>query len=97
MTTQIRISVRGLVEFIMRSGNIDNRRKAAAGSDVMLEGANIHRMIQRRMGKNYNAEVYLSCIVRRADFEILIDGRADGIILPSEDDEHFRSFTDKPE
>lgn len=96
MNTRINISVRGLVEFIMRSGNIDNRRKAAAGSDVMLEGANIHRMIQRRMGKNYRAEVYLSCIVRRADVEIVIDGRADGIILPSDDDEYIRSFTDDP-
>ena len=82
MITQIRISVRSLVEFIERSGNIDNRRKAAGGPEVMLEGANIHRMIQRRMGKDYHAEVYLSCIIDRPDYQIVLDGRADGIIIP---------------
>lgn len=66
----------------MRSGSIDNRRRAASGPEVMLEGANIHRMIQRRMGRDYHPEVYLSCTVRRRDYEIVIDGRADGIIIP---------------
>ncbi len=69
----------------MRSGNIDNRRKAASGPEVMLEGANIHRAIQRRMGRDYHAEVYLSCVIRRPDYEITVDGRADGIIIPSKD------------
>ena len=82
MISQIHISVRSLVEFIMRSGNIDNRRRASSGPEVMLEGANIHRMIQRRMGAGYHAEVYLSCIIERADVEIVLDGRADGIIIP---------------
>ncbi|MBR1909249.1 MAG: ATP-dependent DNA helicase, partial [Lachnospiraceae bacterium] len=82
MISQIHISVRSLVEFIMRSGNIDNRRKASSGPEVMLEGANIHRMIQRRMGAGYHAEVYLSCIIERADARIVLDGRADGIIIP---------------
>ena len=82
MITQIHISVRSLVEFILRHGNIDNRRKSASGPEVMLEGANIHRTIQRRMGKNYHAEVYLSCVIARADYEIRVDGRADGVIIP---------------
>ncbi len=92
MITQIHISVRSLVEFILRHGDIDNRRKASSGPEVMLEGANIHRMIQRRMGKNYHAEVYLSCITKCADCEIVVDGRADGIIIPTEDIAHFGSF-----
>ncbi len=81
MTSQIHISVRGLVEFILRHGDIDNRRKGSTGP-VMLEGANLHRMIQRRMGREYHAEVYLSCTIVRGDCEIIIDGRADGIIWP---------------
>ncbi len=81
--SQIHISVRGLVEFILRHGDIDNRRKSSSGPEVMLEGANIHRMIQRRMGRNYIAEVYLKCTVSRGDVDIVIDGRADGIIFPS--------------
>ncbi len=79
---QIHISVRSLVEFILRHGSIDNRRKAASGPEVMLEGANIHRMIQRRQGADYHAEVYLSYSVARKDYMIVIDGRADGIIRP---------------
>lgn len=82
MISRISISVRSLVEFIMRSGSIDNRRRASAGPEVMLEGANIHRMIQRRMGKDYHSEVYLSCTIFRKDYEIVIDGRADGVIIP---------------
>ncbi len=72
MISQIHISVRGLVEFILRHGDIDNRRKASTGP-VMLEGANLHRMIQRRQGREYHAEVYLSCMIRRGDCEIVID------------------------
>ena len=81
---EINISVRGLVEFVLRGGNIDNRRKASSGPEVMLEGANIHRMIQRRMGKSYHAEYYLCLSINRSDYLINIDGRADGIIIPSE-------------
>ena len=55
---EIRVSVRQLVEFILREGNIDNRR--TGGSDTaMQEGGRIHRMIQRRMGSDYHAEVML--------------------------------------
>lgn len=55
---EVRISVRSLVEFILRSGDIDNRR-AAAPENAMQEGSRIHRMIQRRMGPEYQAEVGL--------------------------------------
>ena len=47
---QIKISVRNLVEFILRSGDIDNRRGRAAQREAMQEGSRIHRKIQRRMG-----------------------------------------------
>lgn len=83
LIAQIHISVRGLVEFVLRHGDIDNRRKASSGPEVMLEGANIHRMIQRRMGSEYHAEQYLKYVYRREEYEIVIDGRADGIIIPS--------------
>ena len=35
---QIRISVRNLVEFVLRSGDIDNRRTAGAQREAMLAG-----------------------------------------------------------
>lgn len=75
----IRISVRAFVEFLLRSGDIDNRRKAVS-EDAMAEGARIHRMIQRRMGGNYRAEVTLSHTVGLPDYDIVIEGRADGIL-----------------
>lgn len=95
MIPEIRISVRSLVEFVMRSGDIDNRRKASSGPEVMLEGANIHRMIQRRAGKGYHPEVYLSCIVSGADVRIVIDGRADGVIIPPEGVEASARFLEE--
>ena len=73
-----RISVRGLVEFVLRSGDIDNRRKAAA--DAMAEGSRIHKMIQKRMGSSYRAEVPLSYCYHTKRYDIILEGRADGII-----------------
>ena len=75
----IRISVRSLVEFIMRSGDIDNRI-AGADKDTMLLGGKIHRKIQRRMGSDYHAEVGLKFEVPCTGFLLMIEGRADGII-----------------
>ena len=74
----IRISVRNLVEFILRSGDIDNRI-AASDKDAMQMGAKIHRKIQRQMGANYHSEVTLKCLVECDDFDIQVEGRADGI------------------
>ncbi len=76
---EIRISVRSLVEFILRSGNIDNRR-AASPENAMQEGSRIHRMIQRRMGPEYQAEVGLRYLYDAGEYEIVVEGRADGII-----------------
>ena len=76
---EIRISVRSLVEFILRSGNIDNRR-AASPENAMQEGSRIHRMIQKRMGPEYQAEVGLRYVYDAGEYEIIVEGRADGII-----------------
>lgn len=78
---QIRISVRNLVEFVMRAGDLDNRKTAGARREAMQAGSRLHRKIQKRMGGNYQAEVFLKHLVREEQFEILIEGRADGILL----------------
>lgn len=80
---EIHVSVRNLVEFILRSGNIDNRG-AKPPDNAMQEGSRIHRMIQRRMGSNYHAEVFLRHFVEKEHYTIVIEGRADGIILQDE-------------
>ena len=75
----LKISVRNLVEFILRSGDIDNR-KASAPDTAMQEGGRIHRMLQRRMGADYHAEVNLKYSYHTPRYDILVEGRADGII-----------------
>ncbi len=82
---EIQISVRNLVEFILRSGNIDNRRSKAP-DNAMQEGGRIHRMIQRRMGADYHAEVFLRHLVETENYTIVIEGRADGILIPNAED-----------
>ncbi len=75
----IHISVRNLVEFILQSGDIDNRT-AGADKDAMLMGGKIHRKIQRRMGAEYHAEVPLKYEVQCRGFTLSVEGRADGVI-----------------
>ncbi len=75
----IRISVRNLVEFILRSGDIDNRT-AGTDKDAMMLGSRIHRKIQRQMGADYHAEVPLKYEIPCKGFILRIEGRADGII-----------------
>ncbi|MCR5162160.1 MAG: ATP-dependent DNA helicase, partial [Lachnospiraceae bacterium] len=76
---QIRISVRNLVEFILRSGDIDNRTGGAADPETMQMGSRMHRQIQKRMGAEYQAEVPLAQEFPCEDFIIVLEGRADGI------------------
>ena len=77
--TQLHISVRNLVEFIFREGDIDNRSSRAMSADAMMEGTRIHRKIQDSMGKEYQAEVPLSLVVEGDLYELTVEGRADGI------------------
>ncbi len=75
----IRLSVRNLVEFVFRSGNIDNRVGSAAASEAMQQGSRMHRKIQHRMGSGYRAEVSLSHTEDLGDYALCVEGRADGI------------------
>lgn len=82
---RIKISVRNLVEFILRSGNLDNRRTSAADREAMQKGSKIHRKIQKQMKASYKAEVPLKWEEEYSDFIIEIEGRADGIIDDEEE------------
>ncbi len=78
---QIRISVRNLVELVLRYGDIDSRLVA---SNRMLEGTRIHQKIQKESGDKYAKEVYLSYDYNLEGFTIKLEGRADGIITEPE-------------
>ena len=79
----VKISVRNLVEFILRSGDLDNTKRRNE-VEAMQEGSRMHRKIQKRMGSNYAAEVPLSMMtpIKRDNIllELTVEGRADGIL-----------------
>ena len=81
----IKISVRNLVEFILREGDIDNRVGKGASAEAMQEGSRMHRKIQRRKGSNYHAEVPLKLILTEEKYDLVIEGRADGIQIDTYD------------
>ena len=80
----IRISVRNLVEFILREGDIDNRTGGGPDPENMQMGSRIHRKIQRQMGSDYQAEVPLKTEIACDGFTLKIEGRADGLIHTKE-------------
>ena len=83
----VRISVRNLVEFILREGDIDSRRSGGMDKEAMLMGGRLHRKIQRRMGPEYHAEVSLKTLVDCGEFCIQVEGRADGVIIKEDETE----------
>lgn len=89
----IKISVRNLVEFILREGDIDNRRGKGVSAEAMQEGSRIHRKIQKRMGPEYHAEVPLRIAIEEDDYQLFIEGRADGIIIEGNGEQKI-SFAD---
>lgn len=78
---KITISVRNLVEFLLRSGDID-RRVQTIDMDAMAMGRSIHRKIQSRGGAGYQAEVSLrdTTVCPEDGYSLTVEGRADGII-----------------
>lgn len=75
---ELYISVRNLVEFILRGGDIDNRSSRMV-QEAMLEGGKIHRKIQKSMGSSYTAEVPLKIERIEESYILVVEGRADGI------------------
>ena len=75
----VRISVRNLVEFILRSGDLDSG-SGTADREAMLKGSRLHRKIQKQMKTGYQAEVPLKKDTEFDDLTIRVEGRADGII-----------------
>lgn len=74
---QIRLSVRELVEFVLRCGSIDSR---FSGFDRMNEGSRIHRKLQKAAGDAYEAEVSFKAQRTIDGVRYTLEGRADGVI-----------------
>ena len=81
MKQEVRVSVRNLVEFILRYGDIDQKSGALSDVDAMQAGSRAHRKLQKQSGSNYKAEVGLKRLISIDDtLDIQVEGRADGII-----------------
>lgn len=80
----LHISVRNLVEFVLRSGDIDERSTGKNQVNAMQEGTRVHKKIQGRMGSDYHPEIPLKFVVSYEDYELGIEGRADGVIYEDE-------------
>ena len=77
MQRSLRVSVHQLVDFLLRTGDIDNR---VFNSTSMQEGSRIHLAYQKQQDNNYLSEVPLSHLFVVEGCEFLLEGRADGII-----------------
>lgn len=73
----ITISVRQLVEFVYRSGDLDSTYRSSTRA---LKGIKAHKILQSDMGKNYLSEVSLKHEFEYKHILFSIEGRADGII-----------------
>ena len=83
---KVRVSVRNFVEFLLKTGDIDNRHGAFKERDAMAEGSRLHRKIQGKMGVEYKPEVSLKHEILLDGITLSIEGRADGIIMPLEEE-----------
>ncbi|MEG2697309.1 MAG: ATP-dependent DNA helicase, partial [Ruthenibacterium sp.] len=78
---EIALSVRELVTFVLRRGSIDSR---FTGFDRALEGARIHRKLQKAAGDAYKPEVAMKATRVVDDILYRLDGRADGVIAEAD-------------
>lgn len=76
MKKEISISVRKLVELIRRGGDLNH---SFTGRSRSVEGIRAHQKLQQSRGEDYQAEVHLSLRVEQEDYQIKIEGRADGL------------------
>ena len=74
-----RISVRSLVEFLLRSGDLRSGSGGWADREAMQKGSRLHRKLQKSMGSRYQAEVALRYEAEYEKFTLILEGRADGI------------------
>lgn len=83
MKATIELSVHQLVDFLLRKGDIDNR---VFNRSSMSEGSRLHTSYQSKQGVHYISEYPLKRSFVIDEIEIVLQGRADGIIKKSEKD-----------
>ena len=81
MEKYLTLSVHQLVDFLLRTGDIDNR---VFNRSSMTEGSRLHSVYQSKQSSNYLAEFPLKMSFNVDEVNIVLEGRADGIIKRSE-------------
>lgn len=74
----IKISVHDLVDHLLRKGDLDRR---VFNVETMQKGSAIHRYYQSGQNELYIAEYYFNQTFYVNDYEITLNGRADGLIV----------------
>ncbi|WP_312699101.1 ATP-dependent DNA helicase [Sedimentibacter sp.] len=73
----IKLSVRELVEFVYKSGDINAKNLSP---ERAMEGIRVHKILQSSMGESYQKEYFLKREFTVNNINFIIEGRADGII-----------------
>lgn len=81
MVKNLILSIHTLVDFVLRTGDIDSR---VFNNASMSEGTRIHMRYQSIQDGNYLKEVPLSGMLFVDDYNVKLIGRADGIIINGE-------------
>lgn len=95
------ISVRDLISFILREGDIDNRVGGGSDPDLLQIGSRLHRKIQKQMGSGYQAEVSLKLPVYVMDGSVYYEEpvteqaeketpKVDNSLIETSDEENLR-------
>lgn len=75
----IKTSVRKLVEFLFRNGDITAGYGTISDIDAMQEGSRLHKKLQKKQRATYMPEVSLKMSWEQEDYILELQGRADGI------------------
>ncbi|MBE4908511.1 ATP-dependent DNA helicase [Bacillus luteolus] len=82
MLPEIKLSVRTLVEYVYRSGSIDNKFRTTS---TLTEGTKAHKVIQSTYNETDQKEVFLKTEIEYEKLLYKIEGRCDGLIFRSDE------------
>ena len=96
MSEVIQISVRELVEFVFRSGDLAAPFVSAARA---VAGTRAHQLVQSSRPEDYEAEVAVSIVHQDEPLSLAISGRVDGLVRRGDDllIEEIKSTTRAPD
>lgn len=82
MLPEIKLSVRSLVEYVHRSGSIDNKFRTVT---TMTDGTKAHKTIQNTYKETDEKEVFVTTEIEYDQMVFVIEGRMDGLLFRNDD------------